>query len=169
MEKLIEMQNLTEVFDEMDLADAESGLAALLPGMIRLREVVDAYIVRIQRKLGAIQNGHAALVPKRGRPPKADKTQAGTPLRTAGKGSSWAALSPDERSREMKRRMAVANAKRTAAQQAEADAKRHESASRAAKARWANMSKAKQKARMAAMRAAKAAKPSARLVNGSAA
>ena len=168
MEKLIEMQNLTEVFDEMDLADAESGLAALLPGMIRLREVVDAYIVRIQRKLGAIQNGHAA--PRRGRPPKkADQTQAGKLLNTAGKGSSWAKMTAAERSREMKRRQAVARANRTAKEQAAYAAEHKARMSAAAKKRWAGMSKSAQKAQMAHMVAAKNKKPRVSMTNGSAA
>ena len=147
---------------------AQMGRAALIPGLQLAQEILERALSDIRGELAEMQNGDAPMK-QRGRPLKTDQTQAGAPLKTIGKGSAWAKMTAAERSREMKRRQAVARANRSAKEQAAFEAERKARYSVAAKKRWAAMSKTQQKARMAHMVAAKAKKPSVKLVNGSAA
>jgi len=136
---------------------AQMGRAALIPGLQLAQEILERALSDIRGELAEMQNGDAPMK-KRGRPPKG-----------VGKGSDWARMIAAERSAEMKRRQAVARANRSAKEQAADAAERKARLSAAAKQRWANMTKSAKKARIAHMVAAKAKKPSARLVNGSAA
>ena len=106
---------------------AQAGIAALLPGMRYMVELMTAAVGDKQTLLALLQDG--ANRPSDG---------AGSKL-----GSGWPS-DPAERSAEMKRRMAVAAAKKKTLDN---DLSKHR------KKEWAKMSPAKKKARLDAMAA----------------
>jgi hypothetical protein len=86
---------------------AQMGMAALLPGMIHMQQLVQEFmqgeVENIRARLAALQEGEAGQVsePKRrGRPPLVKGPQSGWPA------------DPEARKREMKRRQKVAERKR---------------------------------------------------------
>jgi hypothetical protein len=120
---------------------AEMGIAALLPGMQHMLTLMQGQLDEMRATLANLQNG-GARKKKLGRPP-------GTNAKSSASG--WPA-DPEERSREMKRRMAVA-----------AEKKAQPSAlSIARKKAWAGLSVRDRKRRIAAMQAGKK-KPTVKL------
>jgi hypothetical protein len=68
---------------------AQFGMAAMLPGMIHAREILDRRIREMQEQLAGLQDG---------------KKQDGRRNNKGGAAAYWAKLTPEERSAEMKRR-----------------------------------------------------------------
>lgn len=125
---------------------AAMGVAALLPGMQYMVEIMQTKLDEMRTLLAHAQNG-------------ATRTRA---KKSAGAQSGWAGMTPEERSIEMKRRQAVARAK---GGRGTAAATRWAKATQKQKAEW----KAKMQAgRRRAQRAAKRT-PVAKLAQGAAA
>jgi hypothetical protein len=110
---------------------AQMGMAALLPGMQHMLELMQAQLDDFRRQLQGLQNP----VRKRGRPRK----QAAEPSKFG-----WSD-DPEERSREMRRRMAKWGKNKPSESELSKQRKRQ----------WAALSPAKRKARLAAMQAGK--------------
>ena len=117
---------------------AAMGMAAMLPGMIHARELLDRRIQEMQAQLAALQSGGGA---------KKQQQRDGTKIR-----AYWASMTPEERSAEMTRRSMVGRrhiSPEGRANIAEAQRKRWAKtkdarvarASAAAKARWSKMTK----------------------------
>jgi hypothetical protein len=129
---------------------AQMGLAALIPGMQRMIELMQHELDMMRERLTGLQEPRK----KTGRPPKAI---AGEKL-----ASGWPA-DPEERKAEARRRMQNRDSKRRqrAAKAAKSmvskDSPDHDKfrkkMKQAAKRRWANMSFKERKAKLAAMRA----------------
>ena len=110
----------------------QMGIAALLPGMQHALEIIQGQIDHMRARLAELQGGEAA--PRKvGRPKKTVNSPAAK--------SGWPD-DPEERSREMKRRQAVAREKRAAAAKG-ASAKR----------RWAKMTVKQRREHLAKMQA----------------
>lgn len=152
--------------DDTDLRNAmdnlrieQMGCAGMIPGLQRAIDLVQAEIDRLRLRLEAAQQalaagGQLALAPaRRGRPAKALATAREAVNRAAG--SSWANLSPAERSVEMKRRMAVAREKR-----------KHDAISSGAKGRWARMGKKQRAEWLGKMQAGRRRASAKQRVNG---
>jgi len=82
----------------------QMGIAAMIPGMQHMLEMMTAELANMRARLGMLQEP-AAPRKKLGRPKK------GAPARVSAGKSGWSD-DPAERSREMKRRMAVAAKKK---------------------------------------------------------
>lgn len=126
---------------------ATMGVAALLPGMQYMCEIMQAKLDEMRAMLAHAQGNGAA--PKRGRPPKSESPRGG---------ASWGGLTPEERSTEMKRRQRVGAQKRAEAEAEAARASKKAMLSAARKRQWDSLSKAQQKARTAKMTAGRLAK-----------
>jgi hypothetical protein len=107
-------------------AYAKMGMAAMLPGMVHMLELMQAEVDNFRTQLAALQGQEAAAddLPQK---PKDARARA----------SGWPD-DPEERKAEMARRMKKAKM------------------SKAAKARWGSMTAKERKARLAAMQAGKA-------------
>jgi hypothetical protein len=156
---------------------AEMGMAALLPGMIHMYELMQKHLDDFRQQLSDLQNG---ILPtkRRGRPPgstnKNSKTPPPPPTRTSStskfasppitkpkRASSGWPTDPEERKAEAMRRRAVTAAKKagtaSASKLRKSDAEHpdHEkwrkNVAKAAKKRWDNMPAAERKRRLAAM------------------
>jgi hypothetical protein len=115
---------------------AAMGVAALLPGMQYTIEVMQAKLDEMRALLAHVQESGAQPEPKSPRG-----------------GASWASLTPEERSTEMRRRMAVARGEakpRTSVQSTALGRQRQKE--------WAAMSPRKRKERLAKMLAGRQAK-----------
>lgn len=158
--------------DDTDLRNAmdnlrieQMGCAGMIPGLQRTIDLAQAEIDRLRLRLEAAQQaldrmagGQLAIPPgRRGRPPKprAALAVADPASRSVAAGSSWANLSPAERSMEMKRRMAVAREKR-----------KHDAISSGAKSRWARMSKKQRAEWLGKMQAGRRRASAKQRVNG---
>lgn len=122
------------------------GIAAMLPGMVRAVELLQAQIDDMRARLEGLQIGNTKSAKRRGRPPAAtgELTVHGTPL----KPGYWASMTAEERSAEMRRRRAVQE-KNKASQKA----KFVERARKGGQNRWASMTVKERKAHLAAMQA----------------
>ena len=150
---------------------AQMGMAALLPGMVRMLDLMQQQVSELQAQLASGENAE----PKR---------QVGRPPRKKARTSPWTNMSAEDRSIEMKRRQAVARAKREGAvvpAEPEVDVERlhprdprsprHERwrkrVSKGRKRNWAEMSPRARNARLAKMAAGRSA-AAAQRVNGAA-
>jgi hypothetical protein len=121
---------------------AQMGMAAMLPGMVHMLEIMQNEVDNMRTQLAALQ-GQAAMTsqPKRKKP-------VGRPSGKSRGLSGWPA-DPDERKEEMQRRMS--KWKTPHPQKQSALSKRRKKA-------WAALSPAKRKARLAAMAAGRKVK-----------
>jgi hypothetical protein len=116
---------------------AQMGLAAMLPGMVHMLEMMQTEVDNMRTQLAALQ-GQAAM----GSQPK---RRTGRP-RGISKGLSGWPADPEERKLEMQRRMAKWKVKQP---------QKESALSKQRKRAWAALSPAKRKARLAAMQAGK--------------
>ena len=150
---------------------AQMGIAAILPGLTRAVEILQSEIDGLREMLSKAAGGEP-IIPRRGRPagipnkprkkqahtngsvpvPTAQLNAKGEPIKTTGAGIYWAALTPAQRSAEMKRRQKVSQGKAASVR------KRPDYRVAAGKASWAKMSKKAKAARVEAMNAARLAK-----------
>ena len=114
---------------------AQMGMAALLPGMVHMLEIMQQQVDDFRTQLAALQGGAVLQKAKPGRPPNAAKRRGGA--------MGWSS-DPEERKAEMKRRMKVAAQKK-------GQAVKSSKLSEERKAQWAALSPAKRKARLKAM------------------
>jgi len=124
---------------------AQMGMAALLPGMVHMLDVLQRHVDEFRRELDQLQNG--ASVKLTNRAARAKSKQA----------KGWSD-DPAERSAEMRRRMQVRLAKK-ATHPRDPNHPGHEEWSKkvsaASKSRWKKMTVAQRKARLDAMAAGK--------------
>ena len=121
--------------DDETKAYALMGMAALLPGMVRMLELMQSEVDNFRTRLAAMQ-GEAAMTVRQSRPPK----------KSRGGAQGWS-TDPEERKAEMARRMALRDRKKESTE-----------LSKQRKAAWAALSPAKRKKRLAAMVAGRKAK-----------
>lgn len=118
---------------------AEMGLAALIPGMVRMVELMQQQLDAAKAQLAALQGRPASK--RLGRPPGKAAN------------SGWAGMTPEQRSAEMKRRIAVARGeaeprrRRKAPPKSEAGSKQQK-LSKHQKALWAGLTPAQRKRRL---------------------
>lgn len=126
----------------------EAGIATMLAGLVRAREILDKEIEAMQGKLQLAQNGGNALDavrehrgPYRPRAPLAAERE----FKRKSKATSdyWAKMSPEERSAVMKQRWADKKAKENGR-----GGDRYGKVSAGAKGYWAKMTPAERKAEM---------------------
>lgn len=140
----------------------QMGIAALLPGMTFAVELIQKQLDEMRAQLtGIVFSAEKRAVGR----PKGSKNK-----RMAAGGQSWAGLTPEERSAEMKHRMALAKKNKAAQQAAPVNGKDPKYVA-AGKAAWTSRSKKAQREHIARMKAALAAKRAAQAkhVNGAAA
>jgi hypothetical protein len=134
---------------------AQMGLATLIPGMQRMIELMQGELDKMHAQLARLQGASPRKVLTRG--------TVGRPRKVSTGATGWPS-DPEERSREMRRRMKVRAAKKATHPRdpnhpGHAEWKKNVSA--AAKKRWADMSFKARKERMAKMTEAKRKKGSA--------
>lgn len=134
------MKEQTTKMKSTNNAYAKMGMAAMLPGMVHMLELMQAEVDNFRTQLAALQ-GQEAVEGKRHGP--------------RGGAMGWPD-DPEERKAEMRRRMAVAKKKRGGLNLSEQRKKA-----------WAALSPAKRRARLAAMAAGKQQPPVVRMAAAS--
>ena len=124
---------------------AQMGLAAMLPGMVHMLEMMQTEVDNMRTQLAAMQ-GQAAMGEPRRRGPGKRKPGYGYALPEGAKGLTGWPADPEERKLEMQRRMAKWKVKQP---------QKESALSKQRKRAWAALSPAKRKARLAAMAAGK--------------
>lgn len=121
---------------------AQMGMAALLPGMQHMLELMQAHLDDFKQQLAELQEpGHRPV----GRPPGS--------TRAAGARGAWAGMTAEERNVEMKRRRDVARG--LAKGKPRRNPVKDSALSLERKQQWAALSPKERKRRLAAMRAGK--------------
>ena len=160
------MKNLTDT-----TSYAQMGIAALLPGMTHMVELMQGELDRMRAMLAGMQNGNGAKRPSRGtdeyraydreahRRARARKKSDPGGLNAKDKpirDSYWASMTAEERSAEMKRRQAIAAGKKKLHPRDVAHPEHAAWAAKLSKARkkaWARLTPEEQKAKLAHMAA----------------
>jgi hypothetical protein len=144
---------------------AQMGLAALLPGMRFMVELVTKAFNEKRDLLTELQSRFPQIAlgvgKRRGRPPgipNKPKVEAVDPVILARKkrgATSWAGMTKEQRSAEMKRRMALAQKRNPSTRMGRGP---QQNPAATMQSQWAAMSPAKKRARLAALAAGKAKK-----------